>query len=133
MFWGGEEKRAVEAPLGDFFAQSLGKPTAFETEWFDNPEGRCFNCSIARPFRNGFKITVANESPIDLLLFFYDVNFTLGDEHGPNVGYFHAHYRRENPTTLRRDFEILPRVAGRGRYLGCTLGVIADKALYGNS
>ncbi len=29
-----------------------------------------------------------------------------------------AHYHRENPTTLRQDYEILPRVKGCGRYLG---------------
>ena len=66
-------------------------------------------------------------------MFFYDVNFTLGDAHGPDTGYFHAHFRRENPTQLRRDFEILPLVQGRGRFLGCTLGAIADMARYGTS
>ena len=35
-------------------------------------------------------------------------------------------WRRENPTTLQRDYEILPRVTGRGRYLGANLGVIVD-------
>jgi hypothetical protein len=66
-------------------------------------------------------------------MFFYDVNFTVGDELGADCGYFHAHFRRENPTTLRKDFEILPRVEGRGRFLGCTLGAIADTKTYGRS
>ncbi|HVF10792.1 MAG TPA: glycoside hydrolase family 172 protein, partial [Abditibacteriaceae bacterium] len=133
MFWDGEEKPAVEAPFGDFFGQALGQPAIFQSAWFDNPEGRSFNCRIPMPFRTGFKITVTNESPNDLGLLFYDVNFTLGDEHGLDAGYFHAHYRRENPTSLRRDFHILPRVVGRGRFLGCTLGVLADTARYGKS
>jgi len=133
MYWDGEEKPAVEAPLGDFFCQPLGRTAAFENAWFDNPEGRSFNCRIPMPFRTGFRITATNESPKNLAMFFYDVNFTLGDQHGPDAGYFHAHYRRENPTTLRSDFEILPRVAGRGRFLGCTLGAIADMVRYGTS
>ena len=66
-------------------------------------------------------------------MFFYDVNFTMDDDHGLDIGYFHAHFRRENPTNLRRDFEILPRVTGRGRFLGCTLGAIADAARYGTA
>ena len=133
MYWDGEEKPAVEAPVGDFFCQPLGRPVAFQNAWFDNPEGRSFNCRVPMPFRTGFRITATNESPVDLDMFFYDVDFTLGDEHGEDVGYFHAHYRRENPTTLRRDFEILPRVEGRGRFLGCSVGATADMVSYGRT
>lgn len=132
-YWDGEEKPAVEAPLGDFFCLSLGRMAAFENAWFDNPEGRSFNCRIPMPFRKGFRITATNESPEDMRMFFYDVNFTLGDPLGPDTGYLHAHYRRENPTILRRDFEILPRVEGRGRFLGCNLGAIADMQRWGNA
>lgn len=123
MYWDGAEKPAVEAPLGDLFCQPLGKALAFENAWFDSPEGRSFNCRIPMPFKKGFKITVTNESnrvPGD---FFYDVDYTLGDKHGPDTGYFHAHFNHENPTTQRKDFEILPKVTGKGRFLGCCIGV----------
>jgi hypothetical protein len=40
--------------------------------------------------------------------------------------YFHAQFRRENPTKLQQDYEILPRVEGRGRYLGANIGAIPD-------
>jgi hypothetical protein len=126
MYWDGEEKPAVEAPLGDFFCQPLGEAVRFENAWFDNPEGRSFNCRIPMPFRTGFKMTMTNESPNKCEMFFYDVSFTLGDRLDSDTCYFHAHYRRENPTTLREDFEILPRVEGRGRFLGCCQGVVAD-------
>ncbi|MGQ9455778.1 MAG: glycoside hydrolase family 172 protein [Armatimonadota bacterium] len=132
-YWEGESKPAVEAPIGDFFCQAHGKMVPFQNAWFDNPEGRSFNCRIPMPFRKCFTLTVTNESPVDLGMFFYDVNFTLGDEHDSDVGYFHAHFRRENPTKMRKDFEILPHVEGRGRFLGCCLGVIADKERWGNS
>ena len=133
MYWDGEEKPAVEAPLGDFFGLALGRTAVFENAWFDSPEGRSFSWRLPMPFQDGFEITVTNESPTDLDMLFYDVEFTLGDEHGREAGYFHAHYRLENPTTLRRDFEILPRVEGRGRYLGCNIGVIVDTARYGDA
>lgn len=133
IYWDGETKPAVEAPIGDFFCQPLGRPVAFQNAWFDNPEGRSFNCRIPMPFKKSFRITATNESPKDLYMFFYDVSFTMGEDHGPDTGYFHAHYRRENPTTLRSDFEILPRVEGRGRFLGCSLGAVADTKTYGTS
>jgi hypothetical protein len=56
------------------------------------------------------------------------VDYTVGDRHPANVLYLHAHWRRERATTIRRDYEILPRVAGRGRYLGTNIGVVANTA-----
>jgi hypothetical protein len=58
---------------------------------------------------------------------FYDVDYTVGDKHGDDALYLHAWFNRENPTQLRRDYTILPRVAGRGRFLGANIGVIAGK------
>jgi hypothetical protein len=132
-YWDGADTPAVEAPLGDFCCQPLGQTAVFQNAWFDNPEGRSFNCRLPMPFRAGFRLTISNESPVDIGALFYDVNFTLGDTHGPEVGYFHAYFHREDPTALRRDFEILPRVQGRGRFLGCSLGVRADMARWGKS
>ena len=79
------------------------------------------------------KIQVTNESGKDLAMFFYDVDYTVGDKLADNVMYFHAHWRRENPTTMQQDFEILPKITGRGRYLGCNIGVIADTGTYAMS
>jgi hypothetical protein len=64
---------------------------------------------------------------------FYDINYTLGDRHPPNMLYFHAHFRRERPTRLRQDYEILPRVEGRGRYLGTNVGVTTDRGTYSHT
>lgn len=133
MYWDGADKPAVEAPLNDFFCLSLGRMVAFENAWFDNPEGRSFNIRIPMPFRKGFKIEVTNESPVDLAMFFYDVNYTLGDTLDEDSCYFHAYYRRENPTMLRQDYEILPHITGRGRYLGCNVGCAAKTETYGKT
>ena len=130
-WWDGADKPAIEDPLGDFFGLALGRVTPFVNAWFDNPEGRSFNCRIPMPFRTGFRITVTNEAPVNLGSFFYDVNYTLGDKLDSDAGYLHAYFSRQAPTTYRKDFEILPHVNGRGRFLGCTLGVIADTEQYG--
>jgi hypothetical protein len=131
FYWDGAEQPAVEVPLGDFFCMPHGQMAPFENAWFDSAEGRSFNCRIPMPFRTGFRCTVTNESPLPLRLFFYEANFTLGDVHDEDTGYFHAHWRREKPTTQGKDFEILPHVRGRGRFLGCNIGVIADQTRYG--
>ena len=38
-------------------------------------------------------------------------------------GYLHVEFRRENPTTMRRDFVITDGLRGPGRFLGCAMGV----------
>jgi len=130
MFWDGALTPAVSAPFGDFFGHGLGHMSAFQSALFASPEGKSFACYIPMPFKTGMRIVLTNESGKDLQLLFYDVDYTLGDKHDADVLYFHAYFHRENPTTLQKDFEILPHIAGRGRYLGTTLSVEANKNLY---
>ena len=133
MYWDGASRPAVRAPLGDFFGMGLGRIFTFESALFSSPEGRSFNCNIPMPFRTGMKIVIANESGADLGLLYYDVDYTLGDKHDSDALYFHAHYRRENPTRLQQDYELLPRVTGRGRFLGVNAGVIVNEQMYAST
>jgi hypothetical protein len=133
IYWDGAATPAVSAPLGDFFAQNAGEMRPFESALFSSPEGRSFVSVAPMPFRTGMRIVLVNESGVDLPELFYDVNYTLGDAHPAGTPYFHAAWRRERPTTLQRDFEILPRVRGRGRYVGASLGVRADHGAYSNT
>jgi hypothetical protein len=130
MFWDTSDQPAVSVPLGDFFNWVHGQPAVFENALFANPEGRSFVCFIPMPFRTAAKVTLTNESGVDIPHVFYDINVTMGDRHGADTLYFHASWRRERPTTLGEDFAILPRVSGAGRFLGCHVGVIANPAFY---
>ncbi len=122
MYWDGAKTPAVQAPFGDFFCQSLGQMVPFENACFSSPEGRSFNCVVPMPFRKSARIVLVNESGVDNGIY-YEVDATRGDKHSASALYFHSYWRRENMTTLRRDMTILPQVAGRGRFLGCNIGV----------
>ncbi len=132
-YWDGAETPAVEAPIGDFFGVSLGCNATFENAWFGNAEGRSYTCRVPMPFRTGCRLTVSNETASDISMLFYEVDYTIGDEHPDNTGYFHAVFNREYKTRLKEDFHILPHVKGKGCFLGCTIGVIADIAKYGKT
>ena len=133
MFWDGAAKPAISAPIGDFFGIGLGRRVPFESVFFSDPEGKSFNCVVPMPFRTGMKIVVVNESKDDLGELFYDVDYTLGDKHPANMLYFHAHWRRENPTVIQKDYEILPKLTGKGRFLGTNIGVIVNSKEYFNT
>ena len=133
MYWDGAKTPAVSAPLGDFFGVGLGRIVPFQSALFSSPEGRSFNASVPMPFRNGMRIVLTNESDAEQPQVYYDVDYTLGDKYGGDMLYFHAAFRRENPTTLQKDFELLPRISGKGRYLGTNVGVIVDGKRYGES
>lgn len=130
MFWDHAKTPAVDCPIGDFFGVGLGLAVPFECALFSNPEGRSFNFTIPMPYRKGARIQLLNEAP-SYLLVWYDINLTEVKKHPKDVLYFHAAWRRELQTKAGHDFEILPRVIGKGRYLGANLGVIGNPAYRG--
>jgi hypothetical protein len=131
MYWDGATRPAVLTPLGDFFSISHGKLTTFESAFFSNPEGRSLNCNLSMPFRHGARILLRNDSKQDLPLLFYDIDFEAVKKLPPDALYFHAYWSRQPKTRLGEDFEILPHVNGRGRFLGVNVGVIANPELAG--
>ncbi len=125
MFWDGSDKPAVSAPIGDFFGVGLGQRVPFESALLSDPEGRSFNCIIPMPFKTGARIIFTNESSKDLVALFYDVDILM-ESHEESMLYFHAYWNRENKTALGKDFQILPKVEGKGKFLGCNIGVDSD-------
>jgi len=127
MYWDGSKTPAVDVPIGDFFCAPLGKLVTFENELFASPEARSFVTYIPMPYKTGAKIVIENGSTNQHHRIFYDVNFSKLKEAEDDILYFHATWRRENPTTLGKDFEILPKVSGKGKFIGCSLGVNINK------
>jgi hypothetical protein len=130
MFWDGSEKPAVSAPFGDFFGNGLGQMVAHQNELFANPEGRSFNCFIPMPFKTGAKVVVTNEGSTDLNMLFYDINLVKTNGWNPENLYFHCFWNRDTATIPGVDYEILPQISGKGRFLGVNFGVMANPAYH---
>jgi hypothetical protein len=131
-YWEGQSKPAVLAPLGDFFGIAHGQLCAFESAVLSNPEGRSFNCIIPMPFRRAARLVLTNESNKDVSNLFYDVDFEAVRELPKDALYFHCYWNRQVRTQLGVDYELLPRITGRGRFLGVNVGVLSNPE-YGNS
>jgi hypothetical protein len=124
-FWDGAATPAIAAPLGDFFGIGLGRSNIpFECELFSSPGAKAFNCYVPMPFLRSARLTLTNESEIDITHVFYTITYQQQPLDPNDTLYFHATWRREPATVTGRDFVILPPVSGRGRYLGANLSVI---------
>jgi len=128
IYWDDAKTPAVQVPFGDFMCQSLGTMTSFENVFFSSPEGRSFNCYIKMPFKKSAKILLINESD-EINAVYYDVSYTLGEKHYNNMLYFHSGWRRNKKMKKREDFTILPKIEGKGKFLGCHLEAVQNPAM----
>ena len=129
VFYDEGAEPSVSVPCLDFFGLPHGRPAPYASAMTTAQEGRGFNCFAPMPFRGSVRVDVVNGSAHRQLLYF-QVDYTLGDVES---SYLHVSFRRENPTTPRRDFVIADGLHGPGRFLGCVVGVrtIDDAVWYG--
>ena len=125
-YWDGSERPAVSAPVGDFFGMGSGLSKPFQSAIFVQPEGRSFISTVQMPYKKSARIEVHNDSDHHIVLF-YDINFTEVEKHDDDVLYFHAYWNRILRTEVGKDFEILPKINGVGRFLGTNISVIANE------
>lgn len=122
IYWEGQEYPSVELPVCEFFGFAHGKSRAFQSIFHSVGSTKGMNFWAPMPFIERARVEIINQSGARLPLFF-QIDYTLGDQHADDVGRLHASFRREVATTPGEDFEILCARDGRIRYLGAVLGV----------
>ena len=122
-YWDGSDQPSVECPVGDFFGIAHGRTNHFFNVLQAMQEGSGLNCYFQMPFARGARLTFSNETDQHLGSLYYSVDYTIGDPVDDDTLRFHSSFRRENPTTMKQDFVIMPQRHGRGRFLGCGIGV----------
>jgi hypothetical protein len=120
MYWDGEDDPSVEVPLGDFFCN--GHARRYDVSSMPvvvAPDGG-MNVYFPMPFRESARITLENQHVDDVHGFYYQIDYELGAV-DPDAAYFHAQWRRENPTTRGEDYTIVDGIEGEGQYVGTFL------------
>ncbi len=123
IFWDNSTIPAVSVPFGDFFGMGLGQTASYHNVFFANPEGRSFQCFIPMPFKTAARVQITNQSRKRLTHLFFDINFEKINNWKPDYLYLHSCWNRDTATQLGKDFELLPLVKGRGRFLGVNIGI----------
>jgi len=119
IYWDDEKTPSVEVPVGDFFGQGWGETALLNSIPVTVNPGSAFNSYWQMPFRKKCRITLENIDEKDMYLY-YQVDYTLTDVPS-DAAYFHAQFRRQNPTTYKVPYTILDGVKGRGQYVGTYL------------
>jgi hypothetical protein len=132
VFYDDADEPSVSVPCLDFFGLPHGRPVEYSSALTTAQEGRGFNSYVPMPFGKRIRIELVNSATKHVILY-YQVDYTLQRELPSDLGRLHATFRRENPTTMRRDFVIADGFRGPGRFLGCNVGVrvIDHAAWYG--
>ncbi len=122
--WDDAATPAIVVPFGDFFTSGFSTASeAYSAAFVVAPNGG-FNCYLPMPFRTAARIEIINEHAGDIEGFFYQIDYSLDDELGDEMGYLHAQWRRSDPAAPRgTDHTILEGITGRGSYVGTYIGV----------
>ena len=121
-YWDGQEHPSIECPIGDFMGFAHGKVMPYASAVHSVGERASMNIWLPMPFTKRGKLTLTNETE-ETRKVYYQVDYTLGDALDEDCGRLHVLFRRENPTALTEDFELLPKRTGKGRWIGCVMGV----------
>ncbi len=121
-WWDDQELPSIECPIGDFMGCAHGKTMPHHTAVHALGTNAGMNMYLPMPFRKRAKMMISNEGPQNVPLF-YQIDYTIGDKLPKNVGRLHVLFRRENPTTVKKDFELLPKRVNPGRFIGSLIGI----------
>ncbi len=121
IYWDGDSKPAVEAPVGDFFANAFGKRSSVVSIPVVVEDADSYNCFWHMPFRKSAKVEIVNQSDKSINLLYYNIDW-IQKPVAKDTPYFHAQYRQEYPVENGKDYVVL-ETQGKGHYVGTVMSV----------
>lgn len=125
-WWEGQEHPSIECPVGDFFGISHAKVVAYQSAVHSVGKRAGMNFWLPMPFNKRAKFTFTNEGKKEVPLY-YQIDYTLQGPFPEWTGMMHVCFLRQNPTTEKKDFELLPLRQNKGRYIGSLMGIRTTK------
>ncbi len=122
IYWDHDPRPAVEAPVGDFFANCFGRRREVISTPVIVEDGDSYNCFWRMPFRKAARVEIVNQSEKPLNLLYYNIDWIKLKRLPRNTPYFYAQYRQEYPATPGQDYVVL-ETQGKGHYVGTVLAV----------
>lgn len=120
IYWDGNPRPAVEAPVGDFFANCFGVRREVISLPVVVEDADSYNCYWQMPFRKSARIEIENQGEQPIGLLYYNIDWIKKDKLPKDTPYFHAQYRQEYPVQKGKDYVVL-ETKGKGHYVGTVL------------
>ena len=119
IHWDGNERPAVEAPIGDFFGIGHCEYRHFYSKYIGMSSGGLF-CCFPMPF-NAVRITVENLHDSMSSYVFMNANYSRSSQRQEETGRFHCQFS----TGINDGHEPLTLLdsSGEGHYVGCSVSV----------
>ncbi len=121
-WWDKQGHPSIECPISDFMGFAHGKVKPYFSAVHSLGKNASMNIWLPMPFASRAKITLTNDGEKDVPLY-YQIDYTIADKHPDDIGRLHVLFRRENPTTMKKDFVMLPQRKNKGRFMGAIIGV----------
>ena len=122
VYWDGDPRPAIEAPVGDFFANCFGKRSEVISLPVIVEDADSYNCFWQMPFRKSARVEIVNQSEKPISLLYYNIDWIKKPSLPSNTPYFFAQYRQEYPVQSGKDYLILD-TKGKGHFVGAVLAV----------
>ena len=122
IYWDGNPRPGVEAPVGDFFANCFGLRREVISLPVVVEDADSYNCFWHMPFRKSCRIEIENQSDKQISLLYYNIDWIKKDKVPAETPYFYAQYRQEYPAEKGKDYVLLD-TKGKGHYVGTVLAV----------
>lgn len=117
-FWDDSPLAAINVPVGDFFGFSFGKPSAKSLlVGADRDSGYLL---LPMPFKRKAHVELVSEDPAAPPLPIVSKIIIADRPKADDELYFHALWRRENPTTIGKDYTYID-VSGQGQLVAAML------------
>jgi hypothetical protein len=123
IYYDGNAKPSVQAPLGDFFGVGHGALKSFTSMPVSvSASGLSRTCYWQIPFQKHIKVTITNESLLyPVADFYYYLDWQKHESLPENTLYFHAKYNQSMPAE-KGHYTIL-KTKGAGHYIGTVYSV----------
>jgi hypothetical protein len=122
VYWDGSDKAAIEAPVGDFFANCFGERRSVVSLPVIVEDADSYNCFWHMPFRKSARVEIVNQGTQNINLLYYNIDWIKKDSLPSDTPYFYAQYRQEYPAEGGKDYVVL-ETTGKGHYVGTVMAV----------
>lgn len=117
IYYDGNDRPGVEAPVGDFFAGCFGKRSEVISTAVIVEGGDSYNCFWHMPFHKSARVEIVNESEKPLSLLYYNIDWIKRDSLPADTPYFYAQYTQSYPLETGKPYTLL-ETEGKGHYVG---------------